>query len=249
MIAQIILNSHAKDLDRTFDYAIPIEMQEHIAIGSRVLVPFGRRKALEEGFVIDLKETSSYQTKEIIKIEEGIFFSEEQVVLAKWMAKRYFCSLADAIKLMLPPGTTTNILENRIKNKTANFVDLNKEIEEIEFEIENGKIKSEKQIRVLRFLIENGETDITDLALFTETSKAIIKTLEKNGYIDIQEKQVVRNPFMHKVIQRKEKLTFTKEQQAAYDEIEEMIEDHMQAEFLVFGVTGSRKDRNLYAGY
>lgn len=241
MIAEIILNSHTKDLDRTFDYNVPEQMLEQVTIGSRVLVPFGRRKQLEEGFVIGLKETSSFQTKSIEKVEMGNFLKEEQVMLAKWMAKRYFCHLSDAIKLMLPPGTTTNIIENRMKEKTSNFVDLKKEIEQIEFEIESGNIKSEKQIRLLRFLIENGETDITELALFTDTSKAVIKTLEKNGYVVIKEKQVVRNPFMHKVIQRKEKLTFTPEQQKAYDEIEEMIEDHMQAEFLIFGVTGSGK--------
>ena len=241
MIAEIILNSNAKDLDRTFDYSIPIEMEKDIKIGSRVLVPFGRRKQLEEGFVVRLKENSSYQTKEIVKLEEGKFLEKEQIELAQWIAKYYFCHLADAIKLMLPPGTTTNIIQNRVKEKTANFVDLNKEVEEIEFEIESEKLKSDKQIRLLKFLIENGETDITDLSLFTDVSKSIIKTLEKNGYVTIREKQIIRNPFMHKVIERKEKLTFTEEQQKAYNEIEEMIEDQMYAEFLIFGVTGSGK--------
>ena len=44
MIAEVIINSNAKDLDRTFDYKVPEEMKDKIKIGNRVLVPFGRRK-------------------------------------------------------------------------------------------------------------------------------------------------------------------------------------------------------------
>lgn len=247
MIAEIILNSNAKDLDRTFDYEVPQEMIDKIRIGSCVFVPFGNRKVIEEGFVIGFKETSEYKTKNIIAIEENPFLNEEKIKLAKWMAKRYFCNLSDAIKLMLPPGTKTKNIENRIKDKTNNFVYLKKESDEIEFEIENGKIKSEKQMRILQFLMENDAITISDLEMFTDTSRTIIKTLEKNGYVEIVERKVDRNPFLNKDIEKTEKLKLTDEQQKAFDKIEEAIEDRMHSEFLIFGVTGSRKNRNLFA--
>ncbi len=246
MIAEIILNSNAKDLDKTFDYEVLQEMQDKIKIGSRVLVPFGKRKILEEGFIVGFKDISEYQTKPIKLVEENLFLNEEKIKLAKWIAKRYFCNLADSIKLMLPPGTKTKNIENRIKEKTNNFVYLKKESEEIELEIEEGKIKSEKQIRILRFLMENDSITISDLEIFTDTSRAIIKTLEKNGYIEIIEKQIDRNPFLNKDITKTEKLKLTDEQQKAYNKIEEAIEDRMHSEFLIFGVTGSRKNRNLF---
>lgn len=247
MIAQILINSNAKDLDKTFDYKVPEEMKDKIKIGNRVLVPFGRRKILEEGFVIGFKEESLYETKEIKSFEENPFLDEEKIKLAKWIAKRYFCNLSDAIKLMLPPGTKAKNIENRIKEKTNNFVYLKKDEDEIEIEIEEGKIKSEKQIRILRFLMENDAITISDLEIFTETSRAIIKTLEKNGYIEIVEERVDRNPFINKDIAKTEKLKLTEEQQKAYNKIEEAIEDRMHSEFLIFGVTGSRKNRNLLA--
>jgi len=247
MIAEIILNSNAKDLDRTFDYEVPESMQKEIQLGNRVLVPFGYRKKLEEGFVIHLKESSEYQTKPITSVEKNPFLNEEKIKLAKWIAKRYFCNLSDAIKLMLPPGTKSNHIENRIKEKTNSFVYLKKEEEEIEGEIESKKIKSEKQIRILRFLMENDAITVSDLEIFTDTSRAIIKTLEKNGYLEIIEKQVERNPFLHKVVEKTEKLTFTEEQQKAYQKIEEAIDDQMYTEFLLFGVTGSRKNRSIFA--
>ena len=51
MIAEVIIESNVKTLNRHFDYNIPKEMENNISIGSRVLIPFGRSKKLEEGFV------------------------------------------------------------------------------------------------------------------------------------------------------------------------------------------------------
>lgn len=247
MIAEVIINNSAKQLDRTFDYNVPDEMKNDIEIGSRVLVPFGNMKRLEEGFIVNFKETTEYKTKDIAKIGKESTLDENKVELAKWIAKRYFCNLSESIKLMLPPGTKTKNIEKRIKEKTGNFVILKKEKDEIEFEIETGKIKSEKQIRVLRFLINNDDIYISDLEQFTEVSKAIMKTLEKNGYIEIYEKQTPRNPFINKEVKSSNKLKLTEEQQNAYEKIEESIDDKMNSEFLIFGITGSRKNRNIFA--
>lgn len=246
MIAEVIINNNAKQLDKTFDYNVPNEIQNDIKIGSRVLVPFGSMKRLEEGFVVSFKETTEYKTKDIAKLGEESTLNENKVELAKWIAKRYFCNLSESIKLMLPPGTKTKNIEKRIKEKTGNFVILKKDKDEIEFEIETGKIKSEKQIRLLRFLISNDDIYISDLEEFTEVSKAIMKTLEKNGYIEIYEKQIERNPFINKEIKPSKKLKLTEEQKQAYEKIEEAIDDKMNSEFLIFGVTGSRKNRNIF---
>ena len=54
MVAEVIINSSVKTLNRTFDYEIPPAMDIHI--GSRVFIPFGNKKSLEEGIVIGIKE-------------------------------------------------------------------------------------------------------------------------------------------------------------------------------------------------
>ena len=77
MIAEIIINRTAKKLNRTFDYQIPKEMEEYIYIGTKVLVPFGRAKKLEEGFVVGFKEKTEYEVKEIAKIA-GIIINPEK---------------------------------------------------------------------------------------------------------------------------------------------------------------------------
>ena len=138
MIAEIIIQSNVRNLNKVFDYKIPIEYEANAMelIGARVLIPFGKMKKLEEGFIVNIKENTEYEVKEIAKVEER-YLTEERINLAKWMAERYFCNVSDCLKLMLPPGTTTKINENRVKEKSANFVSLKKDEEEIEFDIEN----------------------------------------------------------------------------------------------------------------
>ena len=240
MVAEIIINSIVKTLNRVFDYNIPEELADKIKIGSRVLVPFGNGKKLEDGFVINIKQSSEYKIKNIVKFEEQAF-SKENIELAKWMSNRYFCNISDCLKLMLPPGTATKELENRTKEKLINFVYLAKETDEIENAIENKIIKSEKQIRVLKFLEENEEATVSDIEMFTEASRAIVKTLEKNGFVEIVTKEVERNPFIHKNIQRDKKRKLTEEQQLAFNTINKSIIEHEFKEFLIYGVTGSGK--------
>ena len=73
MIAEVIINSTVKSLNRTFDYNVPVELTGTINVGDRVLIPFGNSKSLEEGFVVGLKESSSYKVKDIVGIQEGFY--------------------------------------------------------------------------------------------------------------------------------------------------------------------------------
>ena len=133
----MIISSNAKDLNRIFDYNVPEEKAGFIHIGSKVLVPFGTMKKVQEGFVIGIKEKSEYKIKDILKVEEGL--EEEKVSLAKLMANKYFCNISECMKLMLPPGTTSKNTENRVKEKTARFVYLKKTREDIEEDIEKNR--------------------------------------------------------------------------------------------------------------
>lgn len=149
------------------------------------------------------------------------------------MANKYFCNVSDCIKLMLPPGTTSKNIENRIKDKELKFVYLKKDEDVVQDEIERGTIKSEKQIRTLEFLMENAEVMLSELVDFADTSASVVKTLAKNGYVEIIQKEVNRNPFKNKNITKTENLPLTKEQQKAMNKIEGAINDKIFKEFLV----------------
>ena len=236
MIAEVIINRTAKKLNRTFDYYVPIHLEGLIFVGSKVLVPFGNSKNLQEAFVVGLKEKTDYKNeiKEIAKLEENL--KDEQIELAK---------------LMLKPEKRTLNKEKRIQDKKINCVYLAKSIEEIEFDIEIGKIKSEKQKKVINFVKDNEGVTIPEIEMLIDVSRAIVNTLIRNNYLEIVEKKLERNPLNLKDIKEKRKkeysknLELTEEKKIAYKEIEKQIDKKEYKSFLLHGVTGSRKNRNL----
>ncbi len=236
MVAEVIINRTAKKLNKTFDYYIPKELESLILIGSKVLVPFGKGEKLEEAFVVGIKKKSEFAVKEITKIEDSL--SDKQIELAKWMSKRYFCNVSDCIKLMLTPGTKSK--EKRVQDKIIFVVCLKKNIEEIEFDMEIGKIKSKKQKRVIRFVTNNEGATISEIEMYTDCSRAIVNTLIKNGYLQLVEKKIERNPLKDKKVEKTNNLILTEEQQRAYKRVEFQIQQEEYKSFLLYGVTGSR---------
>lgn len=246
MIAEVIINSTAKNLNKTFDYIVPTKLENKIKIGTRIFVPFGKSKKLEQGFVVSIKESSQFANKEIAQIdEEGL--TKENIKLAILMARRYFCNISDCLKLMLPPGTCGKKIENKVKEKKGEFVYLKKETEDILLDIENKAVKSPKQVRSLQFLTENDGIHILDLENITDTTRAITKSLEKKGYIEIVEEKIERNPFEFKKVKRDKPLSLTKEQEAAFKSIEKSIKQEEFKKYLIYGVTGSRENRSIFA--
>lgn len=239
MIAEIVINRSAKRLNRTFDYSIPKELEELIMIGSAVLVPFGKSSSLEEGYVVGIKENTQYEVKQIAKIKHNL--TEKQIELAQWMAKRYFCNISDCIKQMLTPGTKSKNESQNVQDKMINVVYLKREIDEIQFDIDTGNIKSEKQKKILQFLKENEGVTIPEIEMFTGGTRAIVKTLEKNGYVEIVEKKIERDPLANKDIIKTENLKLTDEQQNAYNEVATVMGKNQYEQFLLYGVTGSGK--------
>lgn len=239
MVAEVIINSTAKKLNRTFDYNIPKELENMIIVGSKVLVPFGRLKNLEEAHVVGIKESSEFEIKDIAKVENGL--TDKQIELANWMAKRYFCNVSECIKLMQTPGTRTKNVNKRVQDKKINVVYLKKDFEEINFDIENGRLKSDKQIRILNFIKDNEGCSISEIEAFTDCSRTIVNTLIKNGYLELVEKRVERNPLNSKEVNNTKKLKLTDEQQEAFNKVSDSIDNNKYEQFLLYGVTGSGK--------
>ena len=245
MFAEIIINSNARALNRIFDYIVPEKDIPNIKIGTRVFVPFGNSKKLEDGFVIGLKSSSEFANKEIVRYENGVL-TEENIELAKLMAQKYFCNISDTIKLMLAPGTSSKEEDSRIKEKMQKFAKTKISKQEFDIWVQEGKIKSDKHIKVIDFLLQNGEMPIADIEKIFDISSSIVKTLEKYGYIEIKNGIIERNPFINKKIERDSKKNLNDEQQKAYDTINFLMENEEFAEFLIHGITGSRKNRNIF---
>ena len=235
MIAEVIIDSRAKQLNRKFDYKIPKELEDIISTGSRVLVPFGNSKNLSEAYVIKLKENTQYEVKEIAGLDENL--SKEKINLARWMARKYFCNVSECVKLMLTPGTRTKDINKRTTDKKLNFVYLNLSPEEIDIK----SLRGEKQKKAIEFIIKNEGMTIPEIIEFANVSRDSINSLVKKGYIKLQEEKVERNPLALKKAEENKKLKLTEEQEIAYTKIEKSIDEKRFEQFLIYGVTGSGK--------
>ena len=232
MVAEVIIDSSVSKLNKIFDYEIPDNLK--VKIGSRVFVPFGRKKELEEGIVVNIKPKSEYEIKPIAGLQEEQI-DDNYIELAKWMGHRYFCNVADCLKLMLPPGRTSKNVDNRIKEKKVNTISLAKSKEEISQILAGNSLRSEKQKRVLEFMLENDNVTYQDINIFTDATSSVINALVKKGYIEKNEVTVERNPLINENVKRSSKLKLTDEQKNTIEQIKDT------GEYLIYGVTGSGK--------
>ncbi|MEW6618992.1 MAG: primosomal protein N' [bacterium] len=104
-------------IDKTFTYAVPKELEKDIAIGKRVLVPFGHRRHLT-GYIVNVLTSpicADYEIKDILDVLDSTpVLSDEMLKLTQWIATYYLCSWGEVIESTLPPGININT-KTRIK--------------------------------------------------------------------------------------------------------------------------------------
>ena len=235
LIAEVIIDSKAKKLNRKFDYKIPHNMEELVDVGSRVLVPFGNFKTLEQGYIIKIKENTSYEVKEIAGLEESL--PEDRIELARWMARKYFSNVSECIKLMLTPGTKSKNISDRTGDRKINFVYFNIPYEEIDLK----SLRGEKQKKLIEFLKQNEGITIPEIEQIVEVSRATVNSLVNKGILKIESKKIDRNPLINKKIVNNQKLNLNEEQRKAYKKIEQAMDENRFEQFLLYGITGSGK--------
>ena len=77
MVANVLVELSNRNIDKTFTYNIPNELENLIKVGIRVLVPFGKQTL--EGFVLSISENtnSEIELKDIIKpIDDEVILNE-----------------------------------------------------------------------------------------------------------------------------------------------------------------------------
>ena len=106
ILAKIALSSATYAIDKPYDYRIPPELTGKVRPGIRVLVPFGAGNRRVEGIVLSVDEGApADRLKNVLAVlDEAPVLTEELLHLAIWMRERYFCTVYDAARAMLPAG-------------------------------------------------------------------------------------------------------------------------------------------------
>ena len=91
-------------VDRPYTYAVPEKLAGRVRPGVRVAVPFGGSRP-REGLVLAMGGQTDKRLKSILDVlDEEPLLSETQLKLALWMHERFFCTVMDAVRAMLPAG-------------------------------------------------------------------------------------------------------------------------------------------------
>ena len=113
-------------LAQTYTYAIPDRFAEQVAVGFRVLVPFGKKK-IYTGIVVALRDAvdDPSKIKSIIDVLDAHpILLPEQLKFWNWIADYYLCTLGDVYKAAVPSGLkpdsdTQSSLEDDLHNAFA----------------------------------------------------------------------------------------------------------------------------------
>ena len=105
-IAKVAVEGTLYHFDMEFDYIIPKNFDTENLVGSRVLVPFGIGNKKKHGIVFEIVSgNSNERIKPIYAVlDKAPLLSVEMISLVRWMKKRYYCTLFDAVRTLIPSG-------------------------------------------------------------------------------------------------------------------------------------------------
>ncbi|MDR2634665.1 MAG: primosomal protein N' [Clostridiales bacterium] len=224
MIAEVIVDVSASELDRVFDYE-----GGGVREGDRVLVEFGRKKI--EGFVTGLKEKSEYpELKPILEVLEG-GVKPPLLNLMRYMVRRYNLRYADVLRLFIP----SELRSGKVSEQTEMLVSLNPAFtaDEITASVRRG---ATAQLAVVEYL-KDGASEKKSV-LNAKFGSQAVSGLTAKGLLAEAVKKVSRIPYKTAAggVLAEE---LTAAQKLAAAEITAVIGGG--GGFLLHGVTGSGK--------
>ena len=174
-VVNVVVNKIARNVDKLYSYSVPGPMAEQVKIGSRVIVPFGHRSALTEGYVVEADvDAGKVKLKKIDSVVDDYpMLSEKTWKLAKWMHDKYLCTYIDAIRLLLPTG-----VEVRFET-WVELCDIEQDA------LEELLKRSENRREIVRIIREDGGgIELTRLmSMFEANIRQTITAMEKQGVL------------------------------------------------------------------
>lgn len=226
MYINVLTEIKNKKLDKTFTYKVPFSLENKIAIGKRVLIPFNHLTL--EGYIVSLTDEAPLNPKEILEVlDEEPVLTEEMLILGKFLHEKTLSSLTSCYDAMLPKalkakkGTNINI-------KKQSYLSLKMPYEEALKIAQN-----EKQKEIILAFKEQEEILKKEISLI---SSSAMNTLLKKDVLQETYKEKYRYEIKNSKATEK---TLNEEQQRVYEKIKQAF--HTNKTYLLHGVTGSGK--------
>ncbi len=241
-IAKIAVSAATYWVDRPYSYWIPENLSDKVVPGVRVMVPFSRGNRRTEGIVLAVEDGYSANLKSIDRVlDDKPVLDEEQLKLAIWMRERFFCTVYDSVKCILPTGFWfKNSGKRRATDKTVKMVSLAIDAEEaLQLAVQKSR-RAPQQAELLKTLSAVGRVSAREICSFTGASMQSLNALKNAELVQMEEVEVFRRPsFTHG--EKAELPVLNDEQEIAFEELKKLAEDKKSNAALLYGVTGSGK--------
>lgn len=263
--AEVALNI---PLNKTFHYHVPLHLRAELALGMRVQISFGHK--MTTGFCVGFTDTPAIEkTKDIISVIDKFPLADAVMLkLTQWLANHYCCSWGEAIYAVIPPvvrkgkkektgifvGRGSGLAELDEKTWLSMKTRAPKQARALEVLLEHTSGKNTEPCRKdnendppAGACCEAGdiarveEMNAQELVRISGCSMPGLRGLEKKGYIVLREKILQAAEDVGNASPLQRHLTFTPEQQNAYNVILRRLAMPAPGVVLLHGVTSSGK--------
>lgn len=246
-IAKVAVEGTLYHFDMEFDYIIPENIDTNNLVGSRVLVPFGLGNKKKHGVVF---EVVSGKLDEKIKpiyavLDKAPLLSVEMISLARWMKRRYYCTLFDAVKTMLPSGINRKLINYYKLSGNINFLE-KFDLNDIEINIIEILKKKDKFISYKKLQLETSVDNLDKILLRLKKLGIILQKEDSINKVSDASIKMVSVTDIGKVENLNLKLT--QKQRKVYDAIKACSEISVKEVCYYTGVTASVVDSLVKKG-
>ncbi len=238
MYANIIVDISHEQLDRTFQYRVPKDMENILEVGSQVVIPFGKGNRRITGYVIELTEKAEFdenRIKEICSIEQQAVAVESQMIrLAAWIRHQYGSTMIQALKTVMP-------VKEKVKSVEKTFYHLEVSKTQAEAILEEARRKHfSARVRFLEALLEEEILSREIAVKQLHITAATIHPLIELGIIR-EEKEIAYRGGMQKYDSEHKKISLHERQKQIVNDICRRYDSEDFKPCLIHGITGSGK--------
>ena len=238
MYANIIVDISHEQLDRTFQYRVPKDMENILEVGSQVVIPFGKGNRRITGYVIELTEKAEFdenRIKEICSIEQQAVAVESQMIrLAAWIRHQYGSTMIQALKTVMP-------VKEKVKSVEKTFYYLEVSKTQAEAILEEARRKHfNARVRFLEALLEEEILSREIAVKQLHITAATIHPLIELGIIR-EEKEIAYRGGMQKYDSEHKKVSLHERQKQIVNDICRRYDSEDFKPCLIHGITGSGK--------
>jgi primosomal protein N' (replication factor Y) len=171
-------------LDHSFTYWLPETLRHRVAVGCRVLVPFGSRKLT--GVVVKVHDDKPEgPLKEVLRlVDEEPVLAADLLSLGRWISQYYCAPLGEVLRGMIPLAGEVR------KSKVYSLTDSGRDAAR---QLLLSASDDDPALQVLR-LLEARPLSAQYLQKKLPTAQPVIRGLEKKGFVAMEDLEAERDP-------------------------------------------------------